>query len=347
MTRAAVAAGFLLAFIAASCGVARGETGTPGDLLQTQVLHLPRDGVSIESVGLAPGETDAPEGGGAQGVAESRALGLPAPGETEAPESGGGTQRVAESRALVPLAPSNVFLAQVLALADSTPRGLLELGNRLYRENRFSEAVTAYRAVLSQGFESGHLHYNLGNAHFKNEDLGRAILSWERARSRLPADPDVEANLELARSLTLDEIEPLPSFWLFAVLDWWIGLVPGRWLSALVASGWLAVTGGFAYRLLVPRAKGGIPICSGLVILVLFGGSLVVRESGWGRPSRAVILEDVVPVRSAPTADDDLTLFRVHEGTTARIDARADGWVEIVLEDGKVGWVPTASLEEI
>ena len=53
-----------------------------------------------------------------------------------------------------------------------------------------------------------------------------------------------------------------------------------------------------------------------------------------------MILADAVPVRSAPADQDELTLFEIHEGTRVRIDQRAGEWAEIVLEDGKVGWVP-------
>ena len=83
-----------------------------------------------------------------------------------------------------------------------------------------------------------------------------------------------------------------------------------------------------------------------LVVLVL-GINLVVRELGVGRAERAVILAEAVAVRSAPAQDDDLTLFEIHEGTTVRLDQRAGEWAEVVLDDGKVGWVPVSALEII
>jgi hypothetical protein len=85
---------------------------------------------------------------------------------------------------------------------------------------------------------------------------------------------------------------------------------------------------------------------SGVVVLVL-GTNLFVRELGVGQPERAVILAAEVPVQAAPADTDDLTLFEIHEGTRVRIDRRAGEWAEIVLEDGKVGWVPAGVFEEI
>ncbi len=221
---------------------------------------------------------------------------------------------------------------------------IFERGNQLYQEGDFSGAIAAYEAVLTAGYESADLYYNLGNAHFKAGSLGQAILHWEKARLRAPGDPDILANLELARSLTVDEVEPLSRFWLISVVSWWVGLLPRALLISIVSATWLATVGGAVVRILARRSDvrwigGWVAGLAGAALLV-FGTNLVVRELGIGQPELAVVLAREVPVRSAPAEDDDLTLFRVHEGTRVRIDQRTGEWAEIVLEDGKVGWVP-------
>jgi tetratricopeptide (TPR) repeat protein len=250
-----------------------------------------------------------------------------------------------------------VVLSVALALVVGAHVGLaaqqeiLERGNQLYLEGDYAGAVEAYEAVLDAGFESVALHYNLGNAYFKSGELGRSILAWERARTLAPNDPDVLANLELARSQTPDAIEPLPRFWLFSVASWWVGLLPRGALIALVAAAWLAVGVGVAVRLLARRddvgAVGKWIAVAGALVTLVFGTNLFVRELGIGRAERGVILANAVPVRSAPAEEDDLTLFEIHEGTRVRIDERAGEWAEVVLDDGKVGWVPTNVFEEI
>ena len=107
-------------------------------------------------------------------------------------------------------------------------------GNQLYQGGDFAGALKAYQAVLQGGFESADLYYNLGNAHFKTGDLGRTILNYERARKLNPGDADIQANLDLARSLTVDEIEPLPRFWLFSLASWWVTLLPRGGLVLVV-----------------------------------------------------------------------------------------------------------------
>lgn len=227
--------------------------------------------------------------------------------------------------------------------AAEAQQELFERGNQLYQEGDWSASIEAYASVLEAGFVSADLHYNLGNAYFKQGDLGRAILSWERALVLAPGDPDVQANLELGRSLTADVVEPLPRFWLFSAVSWWVGLLSRGLLLAVVAVGWVCVAAGVITRTLSRRPElrrlGGWIATGAAIVVVLLGTNLAVRELGIGQADRAVILAESVPVRSAPADDDNLTLFEVHEGTSVRIDQRAGDWAEIVLEDGKVGWV--------
>jgi tetratricopeptide (TPR) repeat protein len=226
----------------------------------------------------------------------------------------------------------------------STQQEIFETGNQFYQAEDYSAAVEAYEAVWAGGFESPDLHYNLGNAYFKTGELGHSILSWERALRRAPGHEDAAANLELAIRLSADDIEPLPRFWLFSAVSWWVNLIPRSALLIVVGLAWLAFTGGALARVLVSaehfRRLGGWGIAAGAVTLALLGTNLAVREFDVGQPERGVILAEAVSVRSAPTDDDDLTVFEVHEGTRVRIDQRTEHWVEIVLDDGKVGWVP-------
>jgi tetratricopeptide (TPR) repeat protein len=243
------------------------------------------------------------------------------------------------------------LLLTVVTGSAGAQEEIFERANQLYQAGDYPAAVEAYQAVLAGGFESADLHYNLGNAHFKTGQLGRSILSWERALVLEPGDPDALANLELARSLIADAIEPLPRFWLLSAMSWWVDLLPRLWLILVVGAGWLTLATGLITRVLArgpgPRRAGVGMAMAGLIVVVVFGTNLAVRELGIGKAERAIILAEMVPVRSAPAADDDLTVFEVHEGTRVRIDQRTEEWAEIVLDDGKVGWIPVGVMEII
>jgi tetratricopeptide (TPR) repeat protein len=228
---------------------------------------------------------------------------------------------------------------------------IFERGNQLYQEADFAGAIEAYEAVRAAGFVSPALHYNLGNAYFKSGDLGRSILEWERALVRSPSDPDTRANLELARTLTADAVESLPRFWLFGAVSWWVQWLPRGVLILLVGGAWLLACAGVVTRISsrspdVRRLAAWLAM-TGAAVVVVFGVNLFVRELEIGRPDRAVVLAGAVQVRSAPAEDDDLTLFEIHEGTRVRVEQRTGAWAEVVLDDGKVGWVPVDVLEVI
>jgi tetratricopeptide (TPR) repeat protein len=61
------------------------------------------------------------------------------------------------------------------------------------------------KASPTAGTDNGKLFYNLGNAYLKNDDLGRALLWYERALKRIPDDPDLRFNYDYALTLTKDE----------------------------------------------------------------------------------------------------------------------------------------------
>lgn len=76
--------------------------------------------------------------------------------------------------------------------------------NRAYKDDRYSAAVEGYRKLVDDGYVSGHIYYNLGNAFFRLGEVGQAILFYERARLLIPRDDDLLFNLAHARSQTVD-----------------------------------------------------------------------------------------------------------------------------------------------
>jgi len=230
------------------------------------------------------------------------------------------------------------------------PAERFQSGNLLYQDGDFAAAATAYTQIIEAGFESGDLHYNLGNAYFKLGQIGPAILAYERARRALPGDENVAANLQFARSLAADEITPLPGFWLTRAWNSWVELLPRSTLVAVVALGYLLAMSLFVARILSGsprRGWFGRAAIGVAVVTLVFAVNLAVRDYGVGRSDWGIIMTTETPVQGAPADDPALQLFSIHEGTRVRIDRSSAGWYEVVLEDGKVGWVRSETLEVI
>ena len=234
------------------------------------------------------------------------------------------------------------------------PRARFEAANQAYASGDFEAAIVGYEAVLAQ-YSHCASEYNLGNAHFKVGELGRAILHYERAKALNPSNDDILSNLVLANLRVIDRIEPLPSN---GLSDLWERVVAPGWFPWYARGFVLLWTLGFvalAWRLFA-RDTANRRILGSVASVLLLLGAL----SGWlslgasariDNSRRAIILEPTVDVWSAPEGQasgaSNAALFVLHEGTKVRmLDSTLD-WQEIELENGQVGWLPKASLGEI
>jgi len=228
---------------------------------------------------------------------------------------------------------------------------LFSEGNAFYQEGKYSETLKAYQRILDMGYESGSLYYNVGNCYYKLQDIGRAILFYERAKKFMPGDEDLKINLTLANLAVMDKIITRPQFILFRIVRGFTHLVPQSIMMWVVVGLYLGFVGSFVVwivlRKRVLRLTGfRLGVFLGILFLV-FGLSLVGRLREAGQKVEGIILVDKVDVMSAPSEDEGVEVFSLHEGTKVWVDQRSGEWMEIVIADGKVGWVKQEALEII
>ena len=92
-----------------------------------------------------------------------------------------------------------------LFAAIAAPSDDLKAANQLYDAGKFAEAAAAYEKIEPK---TAHVYYNLGNAWFRQDKLGLAILNYAQARRFAPRDPDILANLKFAQQrLGVDDVD--------------------------------------------------------------------------------------------------------------------------------------------
>ncbi len=94
---------------------------------------------------------------------------------------------------------SNVAASQVTSDPDPTATGLAE-ADKLYAENRYDEAITVYEEIMQINGVSAPILYNTGNACYKANEIGKAILCYERALKLDPSNEQIRNNLEYLRT---------------------------------------------------------------------------------------------------------------------------------------------------
>lgn len=222
-----------------------------------------------------------------------------------------------------------------------------EAANELYESGHFEEATTAYRQLVDAGFRHESLFYNLGNGYFKQGDIGRAILFYQRAARLNPRDADIQANLDLAREQTRDkfEVEEDAVERLVALARSWLTLNE----MAVVTLGLWFAFGALILAYRHSRAghwREGLLYALILVTLLLAGGlfSLGSRLYFENQRPQSVILAGEVDVMSGP-GDQYITEFTLHSGAeVSRIENRGQ-WARIALPGEQFqGWVPLRAI---
>ena len=235
-------------------------------------------------------------------------------------------------------------LVLLLALAATAPatqgaRTFMD-GTEAYRNGDWPAAIAAFERLADAGTDSGKLFYNLGNAYLKNDDLGRALLWYERALKRIPDDPDLRFNYNYALTLTKDERGERESPLLRILFFWKYQLSPStvRWIAIVFnAALWTALS------VLVIRKKRLLrtSIILTAAATLIFSATAAFNFVEATQVRHAVILPGQVAVRSGFT-DAATQLFVLHAGTRVRVERQTDTHLLVRYTEDKIGWINKA-----
>jgi hypothetical protein len=249
----------------------------------------------------------------------------------------------------------HLFLAILLCcsvsiLAKNEVPDKMKTAEEFYKKGHYEQAITIYNSILSKDEESAEIYYNLGNAYYKSGKNALAILYYERAILIKPNYNDARFNLELAQAKNMDKIEKTEAVFLENVFDRFANIMTSNgWaiLSVIIFIVFLGLA--FVYAFSGIRSLRKFTFFTAILCFFVSISSMVMskiqkdkildREFG-------IIMSGSVTVRSSPD-DNGTSIFVVHEGTKVEIDNALDGWTEIKLSDGKVGWVENTDLEKI
>ena len=228
--------------------------------------------------------------------------------------------------------------------------GYAQDADSLYRIKDYQGAAAGYESVLTDGFASADLYYNLGNTYYRMGQFGRAILNYERALRLEPGMSDARQNLELANSKTADRITSLPKIFL---VNWYDALVtrlsPSSWRTIVII---LVLIVAIAVFFLVTSReislrKGSLAtLISAGILLILAVWFLIASTQHFNSHAEAIVLEPSVTVKSSPEHQSVDKLI-LHEGTKVTITESLAGWHKITLSDGTTGWCQQENIERI
>ena len=223
-------------------------------------------------------------------------------------------------------------------------------GNNAYSLGEYANALDAYKQIEDGGYLSAKLLYNMGNAYYKLQDDGRAILYYERALKLDPSNGDIKNNLEIARLKTLDKIESVPEF----ILSTWTkdlrnAMSSDKWawtgLVLLLAAAVLMLL--FRHAPAVGQRKVSFIVACLVLLVAIIAFIFSLNLKGKANNANfAVVLSPVSNVKSAPNSTGG-NLFILHEGTKVEILESVGQWSKVELSDGRQGWMESKDFEAI
>ena len=236
------------------------------------------------------------------------------------------------------------FLWAAQAQESKNAVSLFAQGEIAYKQGDYPAAIKHYEEILESGLESGPLYFNLANSYYKNAELGRAILNYERAGKLLPRDSDLNFNYHYALLQVKNGREEAPSNFLQRFLE-------GRQFYSLEEMV-MILTAVFCLFgiifLLSLYLKWPVRVRRLTLILlgtlaVIYGVGLVYKIKA--EKNSAVVLKES-KAKFEPR-EEATTYFELTEGEKVKIIKQEEEWIKIKREDGKLGWIKKESLEKI
>lgn len=214
----------------------------------------------------------------------------------------------------------------------------------------YNKAILLYEKIIDQGnVRNAKLYYNLGNAYFLTDDIGRAILNYRRALQLDSSDVNIRNNLAFARSRRIDKVGVPTEKRVLQTLFFWhydFSLRTKFFLACLFFAGLCIAATVIVWRGRGPAATA-VAVLSAILWLGFLASVAVESHRRAARIGGVVTAPEIVARQGdgpnyAPSFKDPL-----HAGTEFELLDRRPGWLHIQLTDGTETWIPDTTAEII
>lgn len=225
-----------------------------------------------------------------------------------------------------------------------------DLANKYYTEKQFHKALEIYLDLTKKTEPTANLYYNIGNCYYRLNQIGNAILFYEKALKINPDDESIQKNLKIANTKTIDRITPVSKIFLY---QWYDDLIqknsPKFFSISSIVFIWVSI--GFAILFFITKLSN-IRKFSFYLSLISFFLFFVMIWFGYQSDSFrqqtqvAVLTVQSVYVKSSPDANS-IDLFIIHEGTKFELKDNLSDWFKIRLSNGATGWIEEKNFGKI
>ncbi|MCM1310371.1 MAG: tetratricopeptide repeat protein [Bacteroides sp.] len=248
------------------------------------------------------------------------------------------------------------IITLIILQAAAVNAGLVAEADSAYMSDDFKTAAVLYQEAIDSLGPSAERYYNLGNAYYRCDLPGMAIVSYERALRLDPTNKDIRENLEFVNSKIVDRLNPSTSL-VGGVADTVAAKIhPNAWAWVGIVSFLLALGGASVWFFCgnIALRKVGFFGAIILVIVCVIANILAYRAASKASDEdSAVVISPSVILSTTPRVPKDRSeeAMLLHEGTKVTIldslNTSGTTWYDVQVDDSHRAWISSESLEII
>ena len=204
----------------------------------------------------------------------------------------------------------SVFLMVVSFSYSMDSHKLFHEANDLFINKKYKKSIELYEKIIDSGKKNSTVFYNLGNAYYRLGNIGHALWAYKHANKFSPRDKDIIHNLKIL-------------FFIFSLL----------WIKQIF-SGKKNVLSKSIFQIL-------------LTVIITVHAVILDMAFERKRISNEAIIVGKSDAQSGPFLGDNKILFQINEGCVVEVLEEKNNWSEIILLDGKKGWVFSNALRKM
>ena len=207
----------------------------------------------------------------------------------------------------------------------------------------YEKAILNYEKIISDGrIKNSKLYFNLGNAYFLKEDIGRAILNYRRAQRLDKTDTNIQKNLAFARSRRIDTVDVKTEERIMETLFFWHYdfSIKTKFMVTCICFAIICIS----VTVMLWRSKSALLVATAAICGLLTVSFLVsvILETRFRANTICGVITDRQVVARQGDGPNYPESFKdpLHAGTEFDLLERRSGWFHIRLSDDSDGWIP-------
>ena len=216
---------------------------------------------------------------------------------------------------------------------------LFSIAINFYQSEQYDSSIIFYDSIVTLGYESEEIYFNLGNSHYLKGNIPKSILNFEKSLAINPNNIEAKSNLEITQKRIL-LLEKLPQLFTY---KWW-----GGFISVFSLRIWSIITLTFVwfsclsiYLFFNNKTKRMFNTIIILLAMSFVSGCALKSKINSNQSTYGILSEKTELYKQANTSS---ITNEIGQGNKALILLEKEDWVFVQFSNGLEGWLKIESL---